>query len=519
MRLSSTAKEILVLITQKFTAYATCKSFEVSATVDTQAERIAMSFSTPPAALEIVFSFDTTGSMYGYLEEIRGRVQDLIQRLQADIPAIRVAVMAHGDYCDAATSYVTKFLDLTTDAASLCDFVRNVGGTCGGDSPECYELVLREIRTQLSWSPGSRRAVVLIGDNLPHEANYPQNTLKIDWKEETRALAAESVTIYAVQCGNHRHADAFYQTLAVATGGKRLQLADMTSLFDLMMAVCYRESGNPGDLLSGYEREVRARCGQAGMASDVEAIFATLADKQVVNPSNTGVACTAPTLTKTASFTKVPKPTSITKITSVKAKRFVGPSAMSKNTVHKRRQNRNSNKFKQDNLPLLKRENVPERNFALRWLKWSRWHLIMANHKDIPTGRLDQFVKRKARPGYRLKTLSDHRPGKTRPAVFEVAVQGPGFNRRRHVVFSAFSRKCLNESHWDNRLLRPVSSQINRVLGLDFKVFLRFCHLRHPKKAADVKKTVQKYDYAWRGRRLLRPGARRAAKGGLTISE
>lgn len=38
--------------------------------------------------MEVVISFDTTGSMYGCLEEVRAKVQDLVQRLQADIPGM-----------------------------------------------------------------------------------------------------------------------------------------------------------------------------------------------------------------------------------------------------------------------------------------------------------------------------------------------------------------------------------------------------------------------------------------------
>ena len=36
--------------------------------------------------MEVVISFDTTGSMYSYLEEVKAKVQDLVQRLYADIP-------------------------------------------------------------------------------------------------------------------------------------------------------------------------------------------------------------------------------------------------------------------------------------------------------------------------------------------------------------------------------------------------------------------------------------------------
>ena len=137
--------------------------------------------------MEIAFSFDTTFSMSSYLDGVRGHLQNIVTRLFADIPSLRISIMAHGDYFDKA-NYVTKFVDLTNDATKLTDFVSKVGGTDGGDYPECYELVLRQMRTDLGWTPGTKRALVMIGDAIPHEVDYYGNTQKIDWKEEVIGL-------------------------------------------------------------------------------------------------------------------------------------------------------------------------------------------------------------------------------------------------------------------------------------------------------------------------------------------
>ena len=51
------------------------------------------------------------------------------------VPRIRVGIIAHGDYCDYST-YVLRSLDLTSDAESLSEFVKNVPQTSGGDCPE-----------------------------------------------------------------------------------------------------------------------------------------------------------------------------------------------------------------------------------------------------------------------------------------------------------------------------------------------------------------------------------------------
>ena len=72
--------------------------------------------------------------------------------------------------------------------------------TGGGDWEECYELVLYEARIKLTWSPGTQRSLVMIGDAIPHNSTYSLNDLKIDWKKEAARLKSElGVKIYSVQ--------------------------------------------------------------------------------------------------------------------------------------------------------------------------------------------------------------------------------------------------------------------------------------------------------------------------------
>ena len=137
---------------------------------------------------EIVFSFDTTGSMYKYLEEVRQRLKEMVQSLKDKIPGIRIAIYAHGDYCDAGKTYVTKYLDFSNNNNTICNFVSTVGKTGGGDAPECYELVMREVQENLSWSPNSQKALIMIGDAPPHEKTEEQNYRHLDWKEEAERL-------------------------------------------------------------------------------------------------------------------------------------------------------------------------------------------------------------------------------------------------------------------------------------------------------------------------------------------
>jgi hypothetical protein len=73
--------------------------------------------------------------------QVRAKLKDCCTRLIQDIPNIRIGIIAHGDYCDAESTYVIRMLDLTSDTQVLVDFAVNVPRTGGGDCEEVDNLV------------------------------------------------------------------------------------------------------------------------------------------------------------------------------------------------------------------------------------------------------------------------------------------------------------------------------------------------------------------------------------------
>jgi hypothetical protein len=197
--------------------------------------------SAPKGAIEVVLSFDTTGSMYACLGVVRQSLSQLATELFNQFPAIRIGVIAHGDYCDADSTYVKKVLPFSNDVKQIVDWISNVGSSGGGDFPEAYELSLRTARTEFSWSAGSRKSLVLVGDAPPHEADYPLNKDKIDWLSEAKKLGEDGVVIYAIQALNYSQSNHFYSTIASVTGGIRLSLDQFAESPDFVRAICYRE--------------------------------------------------------------------------------------------------------------------------------------------------------------------------------------------------------------------------------------------------------------------------------------
>jgi hypothetical protein len=223
--------------------------------------------------VEVVFSFDTTGSMYPCLTQVRRHIKGTVTRLAEEIPGIRIGIIAHGDYCDEPSTYVIKQFDLSGDVDAICRFVENVEKTGGGDAPECYELVLHEAQS-LSWTPEATKALVLIGDDVPHPPAYTPR--RLNWRTELDKLADRGIPVYGVQALNRSHATAFYNELAQKSGGFHLSLDQFAYITDMVLAVCYKQASD--DQLQQYEQEVVE---QGRMNRGLNKIFNTMLKRAV----------------------------------------------------------------------------------------------------------------------------------------------------------------------------------------------------------------------------------------------
>ncbi|XP_053402642.1 uncharacterized protein LOC123550672 [Mercenaria mercenaria] len=187
---------------------------------------------------DVVISFDTTGSMYNCLDQVKRRMRVMMKNLKSSIPDIHLGVIAHGDY-DTHHVYVIKYEKLTDNVESLCRFVNDAKNTGGGkphrNNDEAYELALHYANTKVNWRPNSSRTLILIGDHRPHERNYILNKQHIDWREEILDLRD--------MCETNVRADSFYQNIASATFGHHVALTDFNKVEEVLMSICYREAG------------------------------------------------------------------------------------------------------------------------------------------------------------------------------------------------------------------------------------------------------------------------------------
>jgi len=191
--------------------------------------------------LDIIFSFDDTGSMSSVRKQVRRNINGLVNNLKDSIPGIRIGIIIHNDYCDAPEHLFA--MDFSRDVKEIEKFVNQDSPCGGGDSPECYELALHEARN-FSWL-SSKRALILIGDEVPHFKGYTYGKEKslYDWKEEAKALNEIGVQIYGVQALGNRHAVDFYTTISRMTNGVKLDLSQFQHIPTYLNAIAYHQSG------------------------------------------------------------------------------------------------------------------------------------------------------------------------------------------------------------------------------------------------------------------------------------
>lgn len=199
-------------------------------------------------SLDIAISFDTTGSMYSVLATVRRDVKNTVRELfdQFGPKKLRISIIAHGDYCDKNHPYTIKVLNFTNNVDEICDFVTNVESTYGGDSDECYELVLNTVRTALEWNADSEKILMMIGDCNPHPVGYKCREMseknEIDWHNEADLLSKMGVRIYGVHALHHyrNYSKPFYETISKVTKGTYLTLDNFSDVLQIISATCYR---------------------------------------------------------------------------------------------------------------------------------------------------------------------------------------------------------------------------------------------------------------------------------------
>lgn len=132
----------------------------------------------PPAPLQadILFAFDTTGSMIDVIETTQENAVEIMANLQTLVGDIRFGVVDFRDYTYEPYGHPEDWpyhlrQPLTHHTLSVRMSIEGLEGEGGLDAPEAYTRALYEAYAdeRIGWRPEARRFIVMFGDSVAHD--------------------------------------------------------------------------------------------------------------------------------------------------------------------------------------------------------------------------------------------------------------------------------------------------------------------------------------------------------------
>ena len=115
--------------------------------------------------LDIVITFDSTGSMQREIDQVKNKIERIGGVLMEMIPKTRIGIVTYRDRTD---EYPVKGLPLTDNLAKVTLFLEKISAGGGGDVPEAVHQGLQWAIEKNNFRRRARKVVLLFGDAPPH---------------------------------------------------------------------------------------------------------------------------------------------------------------------------------------------------------------------------------------------------------------------------------------------------------------------------------------------------------------
>lgn len=122
------------------------------------------------SGLEIVFVFDSTGSMTRTILDTKSTIMQMLEVLRTLVPGARVGLVTYRDRGERE-DYLVRQVPLDIDYWRATNFVQFIEAKGGGDLREDVRAGLNSAFKQ-DWRPSARRVVVLAGDAPAHANDF-----------------------------------------------------------------------------------------------------------------------------------------------------------------------------------------------------------------------------------------------------------------------------------------------------------------------------------------------------------
>jgi hypothetical protein len=119
--------------------------------------------------LDVAIVIDGTGSMNLILEDVKGRIREMVLAIHRLVPTARVGLVVYGGKGDAIQSQ-----PLTLTTAKLEGFLGTLQARGGGEWEEDVLGAMRVAVDQMDWRPYAKKVIVLVADSPPAKEDFAQ---------------------------------------------------------------------------------------------------------------------------------------------------------------------------------------------------------------------------------------------------------------------------------------------------------------------------------------------------------
>lgn len=203
--------------------------------------------------LDICLTFDSTGSMQGEIDQVKGQIRRLGTASLRLVPKARISICT---YRDDGDEYVVRGMPLSSDLQQVEMFLSRIRAGGGGDNPEAVHEGIRWSIEQNSFRPRARKVILLFGDAPPHQEHLATCLrLASDFHSQQKGLVS------TVTCRAPRQLHPFIE-IAEVGGGEAFLTTDerqiMTQLIVLVFGSRHRAKVLEAfKLLEGTARQPR----------------------------------------------------------------------------------------------------------------------------------------------------------------------------------------------------------------------------------------------------------------------
>ncbi len=179
--------------------------------------------------LDIVITFDSTGSMSGEISEVKSKIERIGHVLMKLVPKTRISVCT---YRDKGEDYVVRGLKLTDNITEVADYLSRIRAAGGGDTPEAVDAGLEWAIKNNKFRRNARKVILIFGDAPPH-ANKKREALKLasEFRRKQRGV------ISTITCDNKRLAE--FVEIAQMGGGESFLTRNEKELMAQLMVLVF----------------------------------------------------------------------------------------------------------------------------------------------------------------------------------------------------------------------------------------------------------------------------------------